>query len=108
MISICLPPVFCGDKGLVLANVNIYVVNFIHFQTENSHYYNHVFLFIENGEVIVILNIAKCLYDAVASMERKIKKGNPLKLQLKMLKTIATLLFWLVDFLSFISLINYM
>lgn len=108
MISICSPPVFCGDKGLVLANVNIYVVNFIHFQTENSHYYNHVFLFIENGEVIVILNIAKCLYDAVASMERKIKKGNPLKLQLKMLKTIATLLFWLVDFLSFISLINYM
>ncbi|KAI3522925.1 hypothetical protein L1887_00977 [Cichorium endivia] len=29
-----------------------------------------------NGEVIAILNIAKCLYDAIARMERAAEKGK--------------------------------
>ncbi|XP_006645249.1 CBS domain-containing protein CBSCBSPB1-like [Oryza brachyantha] len=31
---------------------------------------------VENGEVIALLDIAKCLYDAIARMERAAEKGN--------------------------------
>jgi hypothetical protein len=31
---------------------------------------------VENGEVIAILDIAKCLYDAIARMERAAEKGK--------------------------------
>ncbi|XP_028247211.1 CBS domain-containing protein CBSCBSPB1-like isoform X2 [Glycine soja] len=31
---------------------------------------------VENGEVVAILDIAKCLYDAIARMERKAEKGK--------------------------------
>lgn len=30
----------------------------------------------ENGEVIALLDIAKCLYDAIARMEREAEKGK--------------------------------
>lgn len=30
----------------------------------------------ENGEVIALLDIAKCLYDAIARMERAAEKGK--------------------------------
>lgn len=31
---------------------------------------------VENGEVIAMLDIAKCLYDAIARMERASEKGK--------------------------------
>jgi len=31
---------------------------------------------VENGEVIALLDIAKCLYDAIARMERSVEKGK--------------------------------
>lgn len=31
---------------------------------------------VENGEVIALLDIAKCLYDAIARMERAAEKGK--------------------------------
>jgi signal-transduction protein with cAMP-binding, CBS, and nucleotidyltransferase domain len=31
---------------------------------------------VENGEVIALLDIAKCLYDAIARMERAVEKGK--------------------------------
>ena len=31
---------------------------------------------VENGEVVAILDIAKCLYDAIARMERAAEKGK--------------------------------
>jgi hypothetical protein len=31
---------------------------------------------VENGEVIALLDIAKCLYDAIARMERVAEKGK--------------------------------
>jgi hypothetical protein len=31
---------------------------------------------VENGEVIALLDIAKCLYDAIARMERAAEKGR--------------------------------
>ena len=31
---------------------------------------------VENGEVIAMLDIAKCLYDAIARMERAAEKGK--------------------------------
>lgn len=31
---------------------------------------------VENGEVIALLDIAKCLYDAIARMERASEKGK--------------------------------
>ncbi|KAK8990812.1 hypothetical protein V6N11_028772 [Hibiscus sabdariffa] len=31
---------------------------------------------VQNGEVIALLDIAKCLYDAIARMERSVEKGN--------------------------------
>lgn len=31
---------------------------------------------VENGEVVAILDIAKCLYDAIARMERAAEKGR--------------------------------
>ncbi|KAM1243595.1 hypothetical protein PS1_035338 [Malus domestica] len=31
---------------------------------------------VENGEVIALLDIAKCLYDAIARMERTAEKGK--------------------------------
>ncbi|WMV08819.1 hypothetical protein MTR67_002204 [Solanum verrucosum] len=34
------------------------------------------FLVVENGEVIALLDIAKCLYDAVARLERAAEKGK--------------------------------
>ena len=30
----------------------------------------------ENGEVIAMLNIAKCLYDAISRLERAAEQGN--------------------------------
>ncbi|KAH0728117.1 hypothetical protein KY284_003982 [Solanum tuberosum] len=34
------------------------------------------FLVVENGEVIALLDIAKCLYDAIARLERAAEKGK--------------------------------
>jgi len=31
---------------------------------------------VENGEVVALLDITKCLYDAIARMERAAEKGN--------------------------------
>lgn len=31
---------------------------------------------VENGEVVALLDIAKCLYDAIARMERAAEKGK--------------------------------
>ena len=31
---------------------------------------------VENGEVVALLDITKCLYDAIARMERATEKGN--------------------------------
>lgn len=31
---------------------------------------------VENGEVIALLDITKCLYDAIARMERAAEKGD--------------------------------
>lgn len=31
---------------------------------------------VENGQVIALLDIAKCLYDAIARMERAAEKGK--------------------------------
>lgn len=31
---------------------------------------------VENGEVVALLEIAKCLYDAIARMERAAEKGK--------------------------------
>lgn len=31
---------------------------------------------VDNGEVVAILDIAKCLYDAIARMERAAEKGK--------------------------------
>lgn len=33
---------------------------------------------VENGEVVALLDITKCLYDAIARMERAAEKGNAL------------------------------
>ncbi|CAL9136774.1 unnamed protein product [Musa textilis] len=34
---------------------------------------------VENGEVIALLDIAKCLYDAIARLERTVEKGKPIQ-----------------------------
>ncbi|CAL5428374.1 unnamed protein product [Camellia sinensis] len=41
---------------------------------------------VESREVIALLNIAKCLYDAIARTEEQLKKERPLQLLLKVLK----------------------
>jgi hypothetical protein len=33
---------------------------------------------VENGEVIAMLNIAKCLYDAISRLEKAAEQGNAL------------------------------
>ena len=57
---------------------------------------------VENGEVIALLDIAKCLYDAIARMEKAAEKarnrvvGDPFKSGVEQGPQARSLSFWVI------------
>ncbi|CAL9092613.1 unnamed protein product [Musa acuminata var. zebrina] len=59
---------------------------------------------VENGEVIAMLNIAKCLFDAISRIERAMEQGNAITAALKGLESQMESKFSVLEFSNFMNL----